>query len=273
MTRHMLRAALGAALLAATAATAEAASGDPHPNYDRIILADNGPVEPDLQAFIDHASDVMWHGASNRAAGNETPTGFGEVLADEVTLFIGPPGLVEDDRFTPAARWPRADAMKAIGRAVDDEPTSDRGAEMHAAYVLKALLEDGLVAPNASLGGEMCTGTFEKLTYADMTALLEGTGTGISDWGVARRIPAETGFFRGGALGGWDLGQLLHVDADAPQIRSCCWDYLVLPEGIGAYVQVGFGEEPLIPYLASHVCFARTDRGWRISAVAIRKEQ
>lgn len=273
MTRRAVCIALGAALIVATAGITNAAAGDPRASYDRIILADHGPVEPDLQAFIERARDVMWHGGANVAAGNATATGFGDVLADEVTLFVGPPDLVEDDRFVPVARLPRAEAMKAIGRAVYDEPATDRGAEMHAGYVLKALLEDGLVAPNSSLGGEVCTGTFEKLAYADMTALLEDTGTVVSDWGVARRTPAETRFFRGGALRGWELGQLLYVDADAPQIRSCCWGYLVMPEGVGDFVQMGFGGGPLIPYLASHVCFAKTDQGWRISAVAIRKEQ
>jgi len=68
----------------------------------------------------------------------------------------------------------------------------------------------------------------------------------------------------------WDVGQLLYVDIDAPLIRSCCWDFMVTPDGFGAYVQAGFGEGPLIPYLANHACFARTEKGWRVSAVAIR---
>lgn len=239
--------------------------------YGRIVLAPTDPVDPDLTDLMADASDALWRFASSIYGGGAPQSPAAEVFAAKVTIFVGGDELTAADRFDERIRVGRDDVLAELGRMLEAKPISQAGAEARGAERVRALIADGLVGPNAMLENRICTASFARISHEEMSRLLAGTETEISDWGVAR-FPGEAAeFHRGAGPGNWVTGQLLYVDRDAPAVRSCCWESIVTPDGLGRHVQTGFGKSPLVAYLASHACFVRTDRGWRIGAIALRR--
>lgn len=238
--------------------------------YDTILLAPKQPADPALLDFIAAAKDALWRYASTIYGGRTPPSPAADIFASSVTLYLGKRELTPDDRFEKLGRFPRDGFLSFFGQFLADKPIWRAGAEARGANAVNALLSETMVGPNDPLDGQICTGSFARISHDAMIALLGRTETQIDAWGVALIPSGEVAVHRGAVPGGWVAGQLLYVDEDAPPIRSCCWAYVVAPNGVGVYVQMGFGEKPLIPYLASHACFERTEEGWRISAMAIR---
>lgn len=266
--RARLAAALAASILLAACGAQAQERGVA---YDTILLAPKEPVDPDLAAFMADASDALWRYSSSAYGGSEARDPAGDLFTETVTILVGPAELTPDDRFAVFGRFKREDVAAELGRWRKSEPMSREAEQARGAELLHDLLADGLVGKNDQLEDRTCTGSFERISFERMSALLAWTGTSIRDWGVASVASDTVEVFRGALMGGWVPGQLLYVDETAPAIRSCCWGYLVLPNGTGAYVQLGFGRDPLVAYLASHVCFTKTDEGWRISAIALRR--
>lgn len=266
MTGRAISAVLAAAVFLAPAASGTAQQR--YAPYDTIVLAPDEAVDPDLAAFMEAASQALWRFASSSVK-YRPPSPAGEVFAETVTVFVGGKDLTPDDRFNKLGRFHRNEFLAFFGQFLDDELIWRRGAEANGARFFSRMSADDMIAPNDMLEGMTCSGSFERLSFERMAALLEETDTTIADWVVAAN-PDEAGFVRGQPLRAWTIGQLLHIDPEAPPIRSCCWGFVVLPDGTGFHVQVGFGRGPFFTYLTNHVCFSETKKGWRISAVAIR---
>ena len=237
--------------------------------YDTILLAPDAPVDPDLALFLTTAGDAL--GRFARGFGEHRPPfPVDEIFTETVTVFVGLAELTPDDRFEKLGWFARAEFLAFLGQFLDDEPIRRIGAQSRGARFLSGVDAGDFIAANDLLDGQTCTGSFERLSHDRMSDLLAETGTTIETWGVARIPGGEAGHMRGGLPLDWQTGQLLYVDEDAPPIRSCCWDFVVMPDGAGAYVQMLYGPVVLVPYLGNHVCFTKTEEGWRISAVAIR---
>lgn len=266
-------AGIAASLLAICAVLAIgslAAAGPRGTTYDSIVLPVKEPAGPELLAFIAETKDALWRHSSTLYSGRTPPSPAADIFTETVTVFVGASKLTPGDRFEILGRFPREEFLAFFGQFLDDEPIWRRGAEARGAYAVNALLSDAMTGTNDRLQGRICTGSFERLSYEAMQELLSATGTTIDAWGVAPYPYSEARLHHGALPDGWVAGQLLYVDVDAPPIRSCCWDYVVTPDGSGAYVNSGPGDLPLVPYLASHVCFTKTETGWKISAIAIR---
>ncbi len=263
-------AAIVAAAVAILGAALPAEAQQRGMEYETILLAPKEPADPALVDFIATAKDALWRYASTIYGGRNPPSPAGDIFAGSVTVYVGKRELTPEDGFEKLGRFPRDGFLAFFGQFLADAPVWRAGAEARGANAVNALLSETLVGPNDLLDGQICTGSFKRISHDAMTALLAMTETEIDAWGVAQIQSDEASGLRGVQPLSWDVGQLLYVDIDAPPIRSCCWDFMVTPDGFGAYVQAGFGEGPLIPYLANHACFARTEKGWRVSAVAIR---
>lgn len=264
------RAGIVAVAVATLGAVWPAAAQQRGMEYETILLAPKEPADPALLEFVAAASDMLWRHASTIYGGRNPPSPAGDIFADSVTVYVGKRELTPDDRFEKLGRFPRDGFLAFFGQFLEDKPIWRAGAEARGANAVNALLSETMVGPNDLLDSQICTASFKRISHDEMIALLATTETSIDAWGVAQIPSGEADVHRGAVPGDWVAGQLLYVDDDAPPIRSCCWDYVVSPDGIGAYVQMGFGPGPFIPYLANHACFARTEKGWRVSAVAIR---
>lgn len=257
------------ALLGLVLVSAEAAAQQRNAGYETVLLWKGEPVDPDLRQFTEVAGEAL--GRFARGFGeHRPPVPVDEIFTDKVTVFVGGMKLTPEDRFERLGRFPRSEFLAFLGQFLDDEPIRRIGAEARGARFLAGLDADDFVAANDRLDGQTCTGSFERLADDRIRALLAETDTTIEAWRVATISGREAGRMRGGLPLDWSVGQLLYVDADAPPIRSCCWDFVVMPDGSGAYVQMMGGPTVLVPYLGHHVCFTRTGEGWRVSAVAIR---
>lgn len=259
-----------AALAASVCGTCAASAQQRGLEYETILLAPDEPADPALLEFVAAASDMLWRHASTIYGGRNPPSPAGGIFADSVSVYVGRRELARDDRFEKLGRFPRDAFLAFFGQFLEDKPIWRAGSEARGANAVNALLSETMVGPNDLLNSQICTGSFKRISHDEMIALLAATETSIDAWGVAQIPSGEAEVHRGAVPGDWVAGQLLYVDDDASPIRSCCWDYVVSPDGMGAYVQMGFGPGPLIPYLASHACFTRTEEGWRIAAVAIR---
>lgn len=237
--------------------------------YPSFNLAPDEIDAPGLAEFVADSRDALWRYGSGFGK-NRPPSPAGDVFAETVTVFVGGRELVPDDGFEKIGRFRREEILSFLGQFLADKPIWRAGAESRGAQAVNGLLSDGMIAENDLLDGQSCTGSFDLLSFETMRDLLTATDTTIDGWGVAAARGDKADYIRGVQPLSWDTGQLLHVDEDAPPIRSCCWDFVVTPDGLGAYVQMGFGGGPLLSYLSSHACFARTEEGWRVSAVAIR---
>lgn len=248
----------------------DAASDDrTRPGYATIILDADDTADAELARFMESAGRALWRFSSG--FGKSRPASpAGEVFTESVAVYLGTTELTPDDRFDLLGRIPRDEVLAMLGQMAADEPIRTIGAQAGGARIVNALIADGMARPNDQLQEELCTASFERLTHARMTALLEATGTTIEAWGVAALPGDEADYFRGSPPLRWERGQLLHVDVDAPPIRSCCWGYVVMPDGSGSYVQFAFGRGAFLPYLSSHACFTRTPDGWRLSTIALR---
>lgn len=248
-----------------------AAAQERSASYASHILLPAEPADAAIAAFASQAGETLRRYASTLRGGREAASPAGDLFTETVTVFVGGTELTPRDDFELLGRFAREELLALLAGFVESEPARSAIAQARGAELVGALMSDGMFGRNAAFGGATCSGSFEKLPHADMQALLETTGTKIDDWGVARVPGAQAGFLRGTTIAGWPVGQLLHVDPDAPPIRSCCWDYVVLPDGFGVYVQMFYGGSPFVAYLSGHVCFTLTPEGWRISAVALRR--
>ena len=237
--------------------------------YPSFNLAPEAIDAPGLAEFVTDARDALWHYGAGFGK-NRPPSPAGDVFAETVTVFVGGQELVPDDHFEKIGRFRRNEFLAFLGQFLADKPIWRAGAEPRGAQAVSELLSDWMIAENDLFDGQNCTGSFDLLSFETMRDLLAATDTAIDAWGVAMAAGDKAGYMRGVLPLSWDAGQLLYVDRDDSPIRSCCWDFVVTPDGLGAYVQMGFGGGPLLPYLSSHACFARTEEGWRVSAVAIR---
>jgi len=258
-----------AALAAIVWGTGAASAQQQGPGYEAFNLAPEAIDAPGLAEFVAEARDALWRFGSGFGK-YRPPSPAGDIFAETVTVFVGGRELVPDDRFEKIGRFRREEILSFLGQFLADKPIWRDGAESNGAHTVSGLLSDGMIAANGLLDGQTCTGSFDLLSFETMRDLLTATDTTIDAWGVAAAPGDKPGYMRGALPLWWEAGQLLYVDEDAPQIRSCCWDFVVTPDGLGAHVQMGFGGGPLLPYLASHACFARTAEGWRVSAVALR---
>ena len=264
------RIALAVAALAVMLGCGVAAGAEERASaYPSFNLAPEVIDAPGLAEFVTDARDALWRFGSGFGK-YRPPSPAGDVFAETVTVLVGGRELVPDDRFEKLGRFRREEILSFLGQFLADKPIWRVGAESSGAHAVGGLLSDGMIAVNDQLDGQICTGSFDLLSFETMRDLLTATDTTIDAWGVAAAPGDKAGYMRGALPLSWETGQLLYVDEDAPQIRSCCWDFVVTPDGLGAHVQMGFGGGPLLPYLASHACFARTQEGWRVSAVALR---
>ena len=263
--RHRIALAVAVALIWSGSATADERASA----YPSFNLAPEEIDAPGLAEFVTDARDALWRFGSGFGE-NRPPSPAGDVFADTVTVFVGGRELVPDDRFEKIGRFRREEFLAFLGQFLADKPIWRDGAESRGAHAVSRLLSDGMIAENDLLDGQICTGSFDLLSFETMRDLLAATDTAIDAWGVAAAPGDKADYMRGVLPLSWEAGQLLYVDDHAPPIRSCCWDFVVTPDGLGAYVQMGFGGGPLLPYLSSHACFALTEEGWQVSAVALR---
>lgn len=268
MTGRGIDAGVGRLLLAVLCCGAVAPAAAEPVDYPEIVLDLPPPPPDDLAAFIKKAIKATYVG---ERPGIQALNALEEFLGDDVRLYVGAVELTDGHNFDLVDEYPSWRFIRAFGRFTSYDRLSLSEEDARGARKLRELLESGFVGPNPWMGDAMCTGAFGKLEHARMRSLLDDTGTHLSEWRIAAFPWEEAGFMGRTGLFEWKPGQLLRIDGDAPRPDNCCWDYVQKPDRSGGYVSRSTYDPLLRPYMNSHVCFARNEKGaWKINAVGYR---
>ena len=234
-------------------------------------------VEAKTKEPVDPAVKVLRE-AAYTAARKADLAGFQALFAEKVAVYSASsdPDDIATDEFKLVKTIPRKDIFAHIAaKVVNVNKVSESQLRRSGFFEAARLLRDPDVGPNGRLNGMICNRPVNEPKPDEFKKALQATKSRIAAWVVAKQDMGPSGPASQPGQYPTEIFQDQMVLATKETHGDRRWTSIAALDGGGSLFYQNPQSYSIAPYfsryVAEHVCFAKVNNQWKITALALRE--